>query len=53
MVAVGVSVASVLGLLALGTWLVWRYRSQRGVSYEPVDGVAGATVAEQELQPLK
>ncbi|XP_004292749.1 PREDICTED: aspartic proteinase-like protein 2 isoform X1 [Fragaria vesca subsp. vesca] len=53
MVAVGVSVASVLGLLALGTWLVWRYRSQRGVSYEPVDGVAGAIVAEQELQPLK
>ncbi|KAM5565802.1 aspartic proteinase 39 [Rosa sericea] len=53
MVAVGVSVASVLGLLALGTWLVWRYRSRQGVTYEPVDGVVGAVVAEQELQPLK
>lgn len=53
-VAVGVSVTLVLGLLALGTWLVWRYRSRETIPYEPVDAIVpGAIVAEQELQPLK
>ncbi|ONI33474.1 hypothetical protein PRUPE_1G426800 [Prunus persica] len=49
-VAVAVIVTSVLGLLALGTWLVWKYRLQDIVSYEPV--AARAIVPEQELQPL-
>ncbi|BBG95184.1 Eukaryotic aspartyl protease family protein [Prunus dulcis] len=49
-VVVAVIVTSVLGLLALGTWLVWKYRLQDIVSYEPV--AARAIVPEQELQPL-
>ncbi|CAB4266252.1 unnamed protein product [Prunus armeniaca] len=49
-VAVAVIVTSVLGLLALGTWLVWKYRLQDIVSYEPI--AARAIVPEQELQPL-
>ncbi|KAL8540778.1 hypothetical protein ACS0TY_002121 [Phlomoides rotata] len=38
----------VVGLVASGTWLIWK-RNQSLISYKPVDEV----VAEQELQPLQ
>ncbi|XP_048436165.1 LOW QUALITY PROTEIN: aspartic proteinase 36 [Pyrus x bretschneideri] len=50
-VVVGAIVTSAVGLLALGTWLVRKYKLQDIVSYEPVG--ASSIVPEQELQALR
>ncbi|CAN6721681.1 unnamed protein product [Malus baccata var. baccata] len=50
-VVVGAIVTSAVGLLALGTWLVRKYKLQDIVSYEPVG--ASFIVPEQELQPRR
>lgn len=49
MMTIVVAVTLVVGLAAVSTWLIWRYRRRELSSYEPV-GVAGP---EQELQPLQ
>ncbi|XP_022149435.1 aspartyl protease family protein 1-like isoform X2 [Momordica charantia] len=48
MVIVAVIVTLLLGLSALGVWLIWRRRHQSFNSYKPVNAAA----PEQELQPL-
>ncbi|KAJ4701660.1 aspartic proteinase-like protein 2 [Melia azedarach] len=48
-VAAGIVITLVLGLSMIGLWSVWRQRQKALKSYQPV----GATVPEQELQPLQ
>jgi len=47
-VALAVSLTLVLGISALGIFLIWKKRQQAEHSYKPVD----VAVQEQELQPL-
>lgn len=47
----GIIVTVLIGLSAMGIWLVQRHRQRVGNAYQPVDGAV--SVAEQELQPLR
>jgi len=47
-VALAVLLTLLLGISALGVFLIWRNRQQAEQSYEPVN----VAVQEQELQPL-